>query len=389
MPEKILVVDDERVILDLATMVLSARGYQIETAFSGADALDRVASLQPELILLDYMMPEMDGLTVLRQLRAQYPDTYVIMFTGKGSEELAVELMKAGASDYIRKPFNNQNLVERIENALKIRRIEIRNRELLDERERLLEEIAGWNCELEQRVAEKSRELELAQSEIIQAEKLGALGHLSARLAHEVRNPLNSINLFAQVLKQGLTDHHELGGLPEKIQHEIDRIDTLLIKLLSVSELSLGDLAEVNLVEVINSVLESFRDQLNLQNIESIVDLDDNVPTLKANESDIEQIFINLIANALQEMPDGGQLLLNLVFDDECMFIRVADTGRGIPEEDLHRLFDPFFTTKAKGTGFGLSAVLRSVKNCGGRIVADNRPEGGAVFSIELPRDRA
>ena len=386
MSEKILVVDDEQVILDLTTMVLGAKGYSVKTASSGVAALEQVDVLRPELILLDYMMPEMDGMKVLRQLREKHPDTYVIMFTGQGSEELAVELMKSGASDYIRKPFNNQDLVDRIDNVLRIRRIEIRNRELLAERERLLEEIAGWNCELEQRVSEKSRELEQAQSEIIQREKLGALGHLSARMAHEVRNPLNSINLFAQVLKQRLQDDEELAGLSQKIQYEIERIDALLIRLLSVSEFSLGDLTQVNLLQLIPRVLGDFRDRFKLQNIDCNVNLADDVPELTANIDDIEQIFSNLIANALQEMSEGGELFVTLTCDDLSIFIEVADSGHGIPEDHLHRVFDPFFTTKPKGTGFGLSAVLRAVKNCDGRIIAGNRPEGGALFKIELPR---
>ena len=388
MSEKILVVDDEKIILDLTTMVLTSRGFSVETVSSGSLALERAASIRPSLILLDYMMPEMDGLTVLRQMREKFPDSYVIMFTGKGSEELAVELMKAGASDYIRKPFNNQDLVDRIENVLRIRRIEIRNRELLEERERLLEEIAGWNCELEQRVTEKSRELELAQTEIIQVEKLGALGHLSAGLAHEIRNPLNSISLFAQVLKQRLHDNEELEDFSEKIQFEIERIDTLLVKLLSISEFSLGDTIDIYLPDIINKVLEDFSGLFNLQNVGLDIDLADNVPTLRSNAEDVEQVFSNLIANALQAMPDGGRVYLSLRFDELSIYIRIADNGPGIPTEHLHKVFDPFFTTKPKGTGFGLSSVLRTIKNCDGRIVAGNRPEGGAVFEIELPLNK-
>ncbi len=385
MTEKILVVDDEKVILDLTTMVLTSKGYLVETVASGSEALERAEAIRPSLILLDYMMPGMDGLAVLKQLREKLPDSYVVMFTGKGSEELAVELMKSGASDYIRKPFNNHDLVDRIENVLRIRRIEIKNRELLDERERLLEEIAGWNCELEQRVAEKTRELNLAQVEIIQAEKLGTLGHLSAGIAHEIRNPLNSISLFAQVLKQRQEGDVDVGNYSDKIISEIDRIDDLLIKLLSVSESSLAETAAVDMSVALSDALADFSSQFSLQNVELKLRLSDNTPPIVANAADIEQVFKNLIANALQEMPDGGTLKVSMSFDENCVSIEFADSGAGIADEHLNRIFDPFFTTKPKGTGFGLSSVLRIVKNCHGRVAGGNRPEGGAVFSLEFP----
>ena len=120
MPDRILVVDDEKIILELTSMILKSKGFDVFTAGGGEEGLQLVEEHRPSVVLLDYMMPVMDGMTVLKKIRKSFPDTYVIMFTGKGSEEIAVELMKAGASDYVLKPFNNQDLVERIENVLKI-----------------------------------------------------------------------------------------------------------------------------------------------------------------------------------------------------------------------------------------------------------------------------
>ncbi len=115
------------------------------------------------------------------------------------------------------------------------------------------------------------------------------------------------------------------------------------------------------------------------------LDVAENLPPIAGNREDIEQVFSNLVANALQEMSDGGSLDITLAGDDKCVYARIADSGGGIPEEHISKIFDPFFTTKPKGTGFGLSAVLRIVKNCNGRVSAANRPEGGAVFSLEFP----
>ncbi len=386
MGEKILIVDDERVILDLTSMILRSRGYQVVTAENGLEGLEEIRRASPPLILLDYMMPGMDGLTTLRKVREEFPDTYVIMFTGKGSEEIAVELMKAGASDYILKPFNNQDLVDRIDNVLRIRRIELSNRDLREERELLLRQIEGWNQELERRVAETTRELEQAHSEVLQAEKLGTLGHLSAGMAHEVRNPLNSIGLFAQILKSALEGDEEKQGWLDKILKEIERIDGILIKLLNASKRPRYELSQVSIAAVIDGVLETFQDQIAARGIEVKRDYVALPPPLEADQGEIEQIFSNLFANSLYEMEQGGTLTIRLDRDERGILLEVADTGSGIPEENLRKIFDPFFTTKPRGTGFGLSVVLRIVKSYGGKISVKSEIGRGSVFHIELPQ---
>ncbi len=388
MSEMILIVDDEKVIRDLTAMVLTTRGHDVITASSGAEALTLIKESVPALILLDYMMPGMDGMQTLSELRKLSPTSYVVMFTGKGSEDIAVEVMKSGAYDYIRKPFNNQALVDRIENILRLRRIELRNRDLLTERESLLAEIADWNRELEKRVELKTRALEEAQAEIIQAEKLGALGHLSAGLTHEIRNPLNAISLFAQVLNQSPLED-DVVGYPDKIIAEIERIDQLLVRLLKVSERSVVDLVNVSISQVIHDTLSIFSEQIKTQGITLLTDICSDSIEIRTDEEEIGQIFTNLFSNALQAMPTGGELIVGLKRDSSQLEISVSDTGPGIPVENLTRIFDPFFTTRKQGTGFGLSTVLRIVKSHDGRISALNRPEGGVEFTITLPLTRS
>ena len=202
----ILIIDDEESILNLVGIILESRGYAVARASDALQGMTLVASLKPELVVLDYMMPGMDGMEALTRIKTGFPDTYVIMFTGKGNEQIAVELMKAGASDYILKPFNNQNLIERVENVLKIRDVEVKNRALILEREQLLHEIKSWNEELEQRIRKESEALQKAHAEVVQSQKLATLGYLAAGMAHEIRNPLNSISLFVQLIKEGVED---------------------------------------------------------------------------------------------------------------------------------------------------------------------------------------
>ncbi|MCM2357962.1 MAG: response regulator [Geobacteraceae bacterium] len=381
---KILIIDDEKIILDLTSIILKNRGYQVLTTPDAITGIEMIRSAKPDLVLLDYMMPGMDGLTALKEIRKEFPDSYVIMFTGKGSEEIAVELMKAGASDYVLKPFNNQDLADRIDNVLKIRAMEIRNRELLRERERLLEEIAAWNRELEQRVQEKSEALEKVQAEIVQTEKLAALGYLSAGMAHEIRNPLNSISLFTQLLKSGMEDQEKLEYI-DKIFKEIDRIDGIMRKLLDASKRPKFEIKDVSIDRIIDTTLETFKPQTELHGIAVERDYRCIPPPLRADPSELEQIFTNLFLNAIHEMPKSGKLKVELDHDGQEVTVRVSDTGKGIPRDHLSNIFDPFFTTKSSGSGMGLAVVRRIVKTYKGKIEVEKSDNNGTTFCVKLP----
>jgi len=383
--EKILIVDDENIIVELASMLLKKRGFDVLTGSNGQECLQLVAQHRPALVLLDYMMPVMNGLEALTQIRKNFPDTYVIMFTGKGNEGTAVDLMKGGAADYLPKPFAKNSLQERIDSVLARRSVDLQNRALLAERELLQHEIREWNRELEQRVLQKSRELEQAQKDILQAEKLASLGHIAAGMAHDIRNPLNSINLYAELLKTEGPLNPEQTGYVDKISEEVERIESILRKMLDSSTPHSVIMELIRLPDLMRKVLTDYNPRIAAQNIILAVDIDEACPLIQGNPHELEQVVVNLISNALFEMPDGGTLSVALSVERDVLRLAVSDTGKGIPEGHLSRIFEPFFTTKDKGTGFGLSVVRRVVKSYGGVINASNRPEGGACFVIELP----
>ncbi|MBK5274502.1 MAG: response regulator [Desulfuromonadales bacterium] len=380
----IVVIDDDVHILELAALVLSRRGYQVFTASTARAGTEIIAQRLPELVLLDYMMPGTDGLTALHEIRTRFPNTYVVMFTGKGSEEIAVELMKGGASEYILKPFNNRDLVDRLDNVLRIREIELHNRSLQQEQVRLLQEIDNWNQDLQKRVREKTDALQRAQSEIAQSDKLAAMGYLSAGMAHEIRNPLNSISLFIQLMLQNTTDPEQL-EYQGKILKEIDRIDAIIRKLLDASRRARTITNDISIDRVIDNALEVFSPQIETGKIRVTRSYCDSLPPIKADATELEQIFTNLFLNALDEMPSGGQLDLRTCEENGRVVVRVADSGGVIPAETLACIFDPFFSTKARGTGMGLPVVQRIARIYEGNITVEKTSPAGTVFRLDFP----
>jgi signal transduction histidine kinase len=380
----VVVIDDDVHILELVSLILTSRDYKVFTAPTAGVGMQIVAEQLPELVLLDYMMPGMDGLTALREIHARFPNTYVVMFTGKGSEEIAVELMKGGASEYILKPFNNRDLIERLDNVLRIREIELHNRSLQQEQVRLLLEIDNWNQDLQKRVREKTDALQKAQSEIAQSDKLAALGYLSAGMAHEIRNPLNSISLFVQLMRQNTADPEQL-DYQGKILKEIDRIDAIIRKLLDASRRTRNITSDISMDRVIDSALEVFSPQIETGKIKVTRVSCDSLPSIKADASELEQIFTNLFLNALDEMPAGGQLEIETCQENGRVVIRVGDSGGGIPVETLPCIFDPFFSTKPRGTGMGLPVVQRIARIYDGNIIVEKTTPAGTVFRLDFP----
>lgn len=380
----VVVIDDDIHILELTELILARRGYQVITTASARHGMEIIADRLPELVLLDYMMPEMDGLTALREIRTRFPSTYVVMFTGKGSEEIAVELMKGGASEYLLKPFNNRNLVERLDNVLRIREIELHNRSLQQEHVRLLQEIDNWNQDLQKRVREKTDALQKAQSEIAQSEKLAALGYLSAGMAHEIRNPLNSISLFIQLMRQNTIDPEQL-EYHGKILKEIDRIDDIIRKLLDASRRTRTITNDIYIDRVIDNALEVFSPQIETGKIRVTRSYCDSLPPIKADPAELEQIFTNLFLNALDEMSIGGHLEIQVSEELGRVVIRVADSGGGISDDTLPCIFEPFFSTKARGTGMGLPVVQRIARIYDGNIMVERTTPDGTVFRLDFP----
>ena len=379
-PATILIVDDDENILEVTSMFLSSRGYDVINTNSASDVEKIIKEHRPEVVLLDYMLPEEDGVTLLRKIRNKFPDTYFILFTGGGSTEVAVSAMKAGATDYIAKPFKSSMLLDRIKSVLKIRSMEIMNR-------RLTKEIEDWNKDLEKRVNEKAEELEKAYQQILQSEKMAILGYLSTGMAHDIRNPLNTINLFLEILREGLGEDEQKSEAINIISDNVKRVNLILEKLLDSSKRPKYQIQSHDLNEIVKNTTSLYEYQAFLQHVEIVAELDPDLPSFSVDYNEMEQLFSNLIINAFHALRRGGKIEIKTKYKDNHIFIYVSDNGQGIRKKDLVNVFDPFFTTKenARGSGLGLSVVNRVVTSYGGNIKVDSEINKYTKFTIKLP----
>ncbi|MFN4131855.1 MAG: ATP-binding protein, partial [Caldimicrobium sp.] len=226
-------------------------------------------------------------------------------------------------------------------------------------------------------------ELKLMEERIMQSEKLQALARISAGLAHEIGNPLTSISSYVQVLKE--MDLGEFANQSlEVISKHILRISEIIRNISSFAKPSKGEVIPTDVNEVLESSLNLVKFDKRMKDIKVNLNLND-VPKVLVDPNQLSQVFINIILNAFDAMPDGGDLTIVTRELDNYVEISFTDTGIGIPLENLPHIFDPFFTTKEKGTGFGLAVSYSIVKNFGGEILVESEVGKGSTFIVRLP----
>ncbi|MGC8965607.1 MAG: ATP-binding protein [Caldimicrobium sp.] len=229
-------------------------------------------------------------------------------------------------------------------------------------------------------------ELKLMEERIMQSEKLQALARISAGLAHEIGNPLTSISSYVQVLKE-----MDLGEFPNQaldvISRHIFRISEIIRNISNFAKPTKGENVPTNVSEVLESSLNLVKFDKRMKDINIKLDLKE-VPQVMVDPNQLSQVFINIILNAADAMPQGGDLIIETKATNDYVEISFTDTGIGIPPEHLPYIFDPFFTTKEKGTGFGLSVSYSIIKNFGGDIEVRSEVGKGSTFIVKLPIKR-
>ena len=251
----------------------------------------------------------------------------------------------------------------------------------------LLEHIDGLAAEngrLEKR-------LKASQAQLVQSGKMAAVGQLAAGVAHEVNNPLQIILSRVQLL---MIRHQDQDGLVKDlrlIESNVKRISRIIRSLLDFARHNSGDEEhkEIDLVYLVNQTINLMHHLLDRGKVEARLHVEGDDPSrIAGNTGEMEQVFLNLIINALQAMPEGGgELRVEIDRRDDQVVVRLQDTGEGIPEENLPRIFDPFFTTREEsgGTGLGLSIIFGIVEKHNGRIEVDSEVGQGTTFTLRFP----
>jgi len=424
----ILVIDDDANNLAVVRDCLTGFNYTVLMAEDGDSAVSRADYARPDLILLDIMMPGIDGYKTCRLLKNQKStrDIPVIFMSALADTGHKVHGLEAGAVDYVTKPFQQEELLARVGVHLSIRdlnrrlkeanemleaRVETRtldlhiaNRDLEDEiaeRQAAQEQLQEQAAILEEKVEELQtahEALRTSEDQLRQSQKMEAIGTLAGGVAHDFNNILTAIMGFGSILRSKLGESAHAHYVDD-ILSAADKAAKLTHGLLAFSRKQTIETKPVNINEIV-STIDRILHRIIGEDIEFHSNIAPEDLVIMGDCGQIEQVLMNLAVNARDAMPNGGSLRLTTeqveitknqpdysLHPGQYARIAVSDTGVGIDKETCHRIFEPFFTTKGlgKGTGLGLSIVYGIVKQHGGEVSVCSEPGSGTCFNIYLP----
>jgi signal transduction histidine kinase len=386
MTERVLIVDDEEDLRYVYTRQLRGDGYLLDTAADGEEAIEKIRATEYAVILTDMRMPRKDGLAVIAAAREHLPDAEIIVLTGHGSLENALQAFKAGnIFEYLLKPLDDIGVLNTVvARAIERRNLRKHNRELFEQLQRAYEELR-----------QKSEML-------IQNEKMSAIGVLAAGVAHELNNPLTAVVGFAQMIAEKLkanrpanwsdTEYERAQQALENLVQGAHRARDIVGSLLRFARATKPDAR--TLVDINQTLRDAFVFTEHLLLRHGIMlekHLAPELPPVWGNSARLQHVFTNLLINAQQATPSGGtvRVLTERAEEPKGVWVHIEDTGEGIPPDALEQIFEPFYTRKEHGTGLGLSIAKQIIEEHRGAIRVESELGKGARFSVFLPADDA
>ncbi|MDB5097128.1 MAG: ntrB [Cyanobacteria bacterium RYN_339] len=384
----VLVVDDLADNRGLLAQILVRRGYRVSQAADGRAALAAIAADPPDLLLLDLMMPVMDGFMVLAALRDRPGFLPTIVVTAATERPERLRALAAGADDFVAKPVDPEELVLRVEGLLKLKRA---NEQLAAANDALLRQ----NEVVEEQVAERTQALSQANAKL---QELDALkDHFLASLSHELRTPLNAVLGFASVLDDEVAGPltAEQHRFLSKILAGTEVLLALINDLLDMSRIQAGkfslDAERLQIADVCKDVVENLQVLAEQRHHRLSCAVAEGLPGVLADRQRLFQVLVNLVNNAIKFAPEGTPITIRAEMAGEHVRCEVEDRGPGIAPEDLPKLFKRFSQLEhgnvrsGPGTGLGLSIVKALVEAHGGMLGVRSEQGVGSVFWFTLP----
>jgi two-component system NtrC family sensor kinase len=399
---KVLIAEDDPVSRRILQRNAEKWGHEVTPAENGAEAWRLFCAADFPLVLSDWMMPEMDGLELIRRIReTPRPHyVYVILVTALAEKADLIRGMEAGADDFVTKPFDREELRVRLRAGERIVR-------------------------LEESLAEQNRALRDAQAALYQSEKLASLGQLAAGVAHEINNPTAYVSNNLSVVRRdvaallGVLDKYregrealaraapDLAATVARLEEEADlpfirdnlgplldrsldglkRVRDIVKNLRDFARLDEAEFKEADLNAALASTIEILRYEINKKQIRLETQRQE-VPPILCHPGKINQVLLNILLNAVQACGTGGRIEVRTRPEGDGVAVEIEDNGCGILPEHRPHIFEPFFTTKpvGEGTGLGLSVSYGIIRDHGGSIAVQSEPGRGTTFTVRLPR---